>query len=372
MYIFSSRLRQRGAFLLLAAIILPLFLLVAGACVDIGALYIAKGRQQNAADAAALAGAQELPDSDKAVAMARDYLVRNGFSQEIANSATVEILESNTKCRVTFEAPAPLVVFRAFFETGPTIRARAAAIGTKGGGYAIFADNGTSSDNHHALYISNNHTSISGNIHSNNGIGVTGALTLSPGEITCQANHANADNYSGVPAIKHIAKQPFPDRSEEIDSYKKSSRCFQSSDMAAFLQALKGGKADGIYTTGPVTLDTSDADALKNLRYIIADGIVTLTFGSATLGSSAQPVLIASLASSSILNERDAIIFRTSTTSAVTTYANFYAPNNGVDIQANNTNLTGSIAGKSVTLQLNSLKAGNGSGAGGRTLRLVE
>lgn len=363
MYFFSSPPRRhRGSFMILAAVILPLFLLVAGACVDIGAMYIAKSNQQNAADAAALAGAQELPDAGAATAKARDYLMRNGFSQAVATAANVEILEGNTKCRVTFEAPAPLVVFGGLFDAGPTIRARAAAIGQTGGGYAIFADTGTSWDNHHALYISLNNTKTSGSMHSNNGVGISGSLNLSPGEITCQTGHRYPDAYSGSPAIKHTAAQPFPDRSGEITLY-KSGKHLDGSDMGALAEALKAGTAEGIYTTGSLILyDLNDTAARQNLRFIIARGDVTLSLASTTLGTSAHPVFIAS--------ENGKIDFKTSIPGDA--YADFYASHGGVGIQANNTNFNGSIAGKSVTLQLNSLKAGSGSGTGGRTLRLVE
>ena len=364
MFLFSPPHRQRGGFLVLSAVILPLFLLIAGVCIDIGAMYLAKSNQQNAADAAALAGAQELPDADKADAMARDYLVRNGFSRAIADAANVEILENNTKCRVTFEAPAKLVVFGGLFESGPTIRARAAAIGTQGGGYAIFADTDMSWDNQHALYISLNNTLASGNIHSNNGIGVSGSLNLSPGEITCMTGHSNEDVYTGSlpPAIKHVAKQPFPNRSGEIILY-KINKHHDASDIIALTEALKTGEAAGIYTTGSLVLyDIQDAAARQNLRFIIARGNITLSLASTTLGSAAQPVFIAS--------ENGHIDFKTSIPGDA--YADFYAPNSRVEIQANNTNFSGSIAGKSVTLQLNSLKAGSGFGSSGRTLRLVE
>lgn len=363
MFPFSPPHRQRGSFLVLSAVILPLFLLVAGVCVDIGAMYLAKSNQQNAADAAALAGAQELPDADKATAMARDYLVRNGFSRAIADAANVEILESNTKCRVTFEAPAKLVVFGGLFDTGPTIRARAAAIGTRGGGYSIFADTATSWDNQHALYISLNNTLASGTIHSNNGIGVSGSLNLSPGKITCMAGHKAEDSLGNIsPAIQHVAKQPFPDRSGEVLLY-KSGKHLDGSDMIALTQALKTGDAEGIYTTGSLVLyDIQDTAARQKLRFIIARGDIILSLAYTTLGSADSPLFIAS--------ENGHIDFKTSIPGDA--YADFYAPNSRVEIQANNTNLSGSVAGKSVTLQLNSLKAGSGSGSGGRVLRLVE
>jgi Putative Flp pilus-assembly TadE/G-like/von Willebrand factor type A domain len=64
---------ERGQVLPLVIVLLPLLLLVAGAVVDIGSAYLVKGRLQAATDAAALAGAQRLPDATAAAADAQAY-----------------------------------------------------------------------------------------------------------------------------------------------------------------------------------------------------------------------------------------------------------------------------------------------------------
>ena len=52
---------QRGAVLLLAAVVLPAMLGFGALAIDIGMLYKSKTELSAAADAAGLAGAQELP-----------------------------------------------------------------------------------------------------------------------------------------------------------------------------------------------------------------------------------------------------------------------------------------------------------------------
>lgn len=57
---------QRGMALVYIALLMVAFCAFLGLAVDIGYMYVAKGQLQNAADAAALAGASRLPDQDDA------------------------------------------------------------------------------------------------------------------------------------------------------------------------------------------------------------------------------------------------------------------------------------------------------------------
>ncbi|MCI7056999.1 MAG: pilus assembly protein TadG-related protein [Selenomonas bovis] len=59
---FRGFLRQRGSVLLLTGLLLPFVIGVTGLAVDVGNLYLTQSRLQNAADAAALAGAADIRD----------------------------------------------------------------------------------------------------------------------------------------------------------------------------------------------------------------------------------------------------------------------------------------------------------------------
>lgn len=61
-------LNQKGAVLVLTALMLPLIICVAGTAVDLGNIYIQHSRLQNAADAAALAGANAYAKNNETVA----------------------------------------------------------------------------------------------------------------------------------------------------------------------------------------------------------------------------------------------------------------------------------------------------------------
>src|SRR5215213_7926047 len=56
----SEKKRERGSVLAMSALGMLTFLLATGMCVDLGHLYLVKSELQNAADAAALAGASAL------------------------------------------------------------------------------------------------------------------------------------------------------------------------------------------------------------------------------------------------------------------------------------------------------------------------
>jgi hypothetical protein len=86
-----TRLRsERGQALILAALAMVVILGFAALAIDVGYWYSQKREVQNAVDAAALAGAQELPDNPAgAETVAREYLTKNGVSE--ANGDTVSI-----------------------------------------------------------------------------------------------------------------------------------------------------------------------------------------------------------------------------------------------------------------------------------------
>jgi hypothetical protein len=85
-----TRLRsERGQALVLAALAMLVILGFAAMAIDVGYWYSQKREVQKAVDAAALAGAQELPDNPaQAETVARDYLTRNGITDQDTISVT--------------------------------------------------------------------------------------------------------------------------------------------------------------------------------------------------------------------------------------------------------------------------------------------
>lgn len=96
---------ERGAVLVIVAILLPVLFGFAALALDVGNWYIRAQREQKAADAAALAGSVYLPaDPSKAYSVALDVASRNGFPNggDITVTATQDAKPS--RLRVTISA----------------------------------------------------------------------------------------------------------------------------------------------------------------------------------------------------------------------------------------------------------------------------
>jgi Flp pilus assembly protein TadG len=90
--------RKEGQSLIMTAVLMAALLGCTALAVDMGSLFLTKSNLQNAADAAALAGASELPDDpDKAITVAQSYLSLNGVSED---RSTVTIGEANKSITV--------------------------------------------------------------------------------------------------------------------------------------------------------------------------------------------------------------------------------------------------------------------------------
>lgn len=115
---------QRGAVMVLAAGALTALLSMAALAVDVGVLYLNKTQLQNAVDAAALAGVQELPTSSSlAVSSASQYAALNG---KAADAATATVLGSD-RVKVTATRPVALFFARVFGQNEATVGATATA-----------------------------------------------------------------------------------------------------------------------------------------------------------------------------------------------------------------------------------------------------
>jgi putative Flp pilus-assembly TadE/G-like protein len=117
----------------MSAILLPVLLAFAGLAVDVGHAFVLKRHLQAAADAAALAGVQELPDAVAARAEALAYGAEAGGRNHRTNlpSVTTQIhfLNANTKIKVVYRATSP-VFFARILGIG-TMRVRAQAVASK-------------------------------------------------------------------------------------------------------------------------------------------------------------------------------------------------------------------------------------------------
>lgn len=98
--------KEKGQMMVISALILTAFIGFAAFSVDTGRIYMTKSNLQNAADAAALAGAQELPDNPaEAINAANQYLSNNGITDE---TVEVTIGADNKSITVNVERNVPM------------------------------------------------------------------------------------------------------------------------------------------------------------------------------------------------------------------------------------------------------------------------
>ena len=93
---------ERGAVLVLVVMCVLVIFILSAFVIDIGRAYLAQCHLQSAADAAALAGAQELPDPGNAVAVAAQYDGDAGSKNE---NVSVEVIGTDIDTRCLTSAP---------------------------------------------------------------------------------------------------------------------------------------------------------------------------------------------------------------------------------------------------------------------------
>lgn len=99
---------EKGQMMVISALAMTALIGFAALSVDTGRIYMTKSSLQNAADAAALAGAQELPDNPMgAVSAANQYLANNGITDE---TVEVTVGEENKSIKVTVERNLPMTL----------------------------------------------------------------------------------------------------------------------------------------------------------------------------------------------------------------------------------------------------------------------
>lgn len=148
--------KQKGAFLVLFAVLLPVFLLLVALVSEIGRIWAYHTKLQNAADAAALAGAANFVNGDtidahpNADTFAARYVASN-LGHNLTSSPNLQQFEAETKAasgsegekayyRVHLEEEIPLIQATAAWLHRPTFLVKATAValigkeGTSGGG----------------------------------------------------------------------------------------------------------------------------------------------------------------------------------------------------------------------------------------------
>ena len=169
---------EGGQSIILVAFAIAMLCGVAALVVDTGMVSVTQGQLQNAADAAALAAANDLPSASAAATTADAYGVLNGVPA--ANTSTTTPYKGNANkvevvCTKTVQYTFARVI--GFNSKVVTARAVAEKTGMTGGcfGYALFAG----STDSQKLMLTGSNIKVTGNTHANGSVFLSGSnLTL--------------------------------------------------------------------------------------------------------------------------------------------------------------------------------------------------
>ena len=110
----NIKARRRGVAFIYLAISMLALLGVTGLVIDIGHLHMKEAQAGRAADAAALAGAMQMPDEAAALAAAREYAQKNNYFNGRGGTVVTGTVDSADPSRYTvhIERPEPLFFIR--------------------------------------------------------------------------------------------------------------------------------------------------------------------------------------------------------------------------------------------------------------------
>ena len=157
---------EGGSVLVMIAILLPVMLGMAALAIDVAGWYQTRRQLQSAADAAALAGMQDLPTSATASTDAQNYVIKNASGA--GTTVTTPFNSDSNQIKVTVTKSYPSI-FGGLLGLG-SVQISASAVakktGTGSSKSALFASN-TACGGTNGVYIVSNNVNVIGGTHSN-------------------------------------------------------------------------------------------------------------------------------------------------------------------------------------------------------------
>lgn len=256
--------KEEGQVLVLFALMLVVLLGIAALVIDAGMLHLTKSKMQIAADAAALAGAQDLPNSTSAINTAKDFSELNGAAK-ITTFVTTPYKGDSYKIEVVCTKNVQYSFARVLGLSDADVSARAVAQKIfLPGGYAIFSGgdaelilNGGGIDIVGAVHTNGNFKADGENITVSNTVEAVGTITVDDEEgIPNQEEHADEialDDY-----VESIGLDP------ELVSSELATATTSSGD-----KEITSNPSKNLYVKGKVEIKTNGLHITKS---IIADG----------------------------------------------------------------------------------------------------
>jgi Flp pilus assembly protein TadG len=353
----KNRLKEESGQALVFLAITAVALLGFGAmAVDVGRVSVEKTNLQDVADAAALAGAYELPTAASARAAAIDNGEKNGLD-EVEITVNTPYNGDSTKVEVicTKHIDYTLARVLGYTETDITARAVAQKSGMAGGpfGYAVFS--GSDSD---TLTINGSSQNITGSVHTNYRFSMNGSAQYITGSVgavnrikingssisvtgTCQAPTINVNGSSISIGQKVYTAAPviaMPDFSEEIEALAISGGTYYTGNKSYNGSSLNVDTP--IYVNGNLSINGS---SFSGTGMIVATGNITFN-GSNLKYSGTDAVCFYSVNGDITINGSSARLD-----------GMLYAPNGDITMNGSSQTINGRVIANTVTFNGSSL-----------------
>lgn len=332
---------------------------IAALVLDLGSVYIKESNIQNAADVAAMAGAQDLPDANSASNTAIYYAGKNGCTA--GTTVTSPYSGDPNKIEVVCTKTISYTFARVMGFSDTVIHARAVAKKENLGAafdYTLF-----SGDSCAPLNINGSGLFIGGNAHSNyrcriNGSGqtITGsAEAVSTFKINgsnikisniCMGSSVTTSGNNITIGTKIICPAPFidmPDFSDIIQT--------QAETAGQVYMGNKTFNGSGISVDSPIFVDgdvTINGSSFTGSGCILATG--DITFNGSGLNASGGAVCFYSETGNITLNGSDATIDGI-----------LYAPNGRISFNGSNSTVNGRVIGNKIAINGSSFRAVSGA-----------
>lgn len=326
---------KKGTTSVLFAISLAMLLGFTAAVADFGNVCVEKGNLQNAVDAAALAAAQDLPDTTKALTTANQYIQANGFT---SSDVSVSFTNSNKTINITGTKAINFTFAKVLGINNTTAHvSSSASTGSIGDAfnYVLFSGSKTST-----LALNGSTFTITGSSHTNKNftancstINISGACEAM-GTVTVNGSSININ--SKVPNASFVSMPDFSAaiklQAQQSGTTYNSSKTFSGSTFNV---------NSPIYVNGGLTINGS---SFKGNGCILTTGDINFN-GSSLMQTTSDSVCFYTQSGNININcsnmEIDGIM---------------YAPNGTITINGSNEVIHGRVIANAVAVNTSSIK----------------
>lgn len=369
--------REVGQSVVLVALSIAMLCGVAAVVVDIGMVSVKEGQLQNAADAAALAAARDLPSATTAKNTAVTYAGYNGVSA--ANTVATTPYNGNaSRIEVVCKQTVQYTFAKIFGAKSIEVSARAVAEKTGGAsgpfGYAVFSGGNTL-----LLGMYSSNLNITGSVHSNYSLQISGSSQ----SISGNAEAVNSLNcYVSSLTIGGLAQGASIDiQGSTINVPNRLTSPAAVISMPDFSAEVKAtADAAGTTITGNKTFWGTNLSVDKPIYVIGKVEVAGSTFtGNGTICATGDINMSGSMLEA---NSNTAVCLYSTTgnislsTSGLTINGTLYAPNGKIGIYASNITIYGRVIAKEILITGSNVNIISGSGdlgfLSGGAISLVE